>query len=114
MRPSRAFSLIIPLVLLVVALLEGLITYKVREHVHDVYWRAGIVMVLIGVGFSVAVGWVAPWLANALHRVRGQSHHEAGSLGLWVFYALTYGALFYAYVLVEQHGSAALLPHSMR
>src|SRR5256885_2320641 len=39
-------SLIVPLILLVVALLETIVMYKVRQHVHDVFWRTVIVVVL--------------------------------------------------------------------
>jgi len=47
-------ALIVPLVLLVVAVLEDIVTYKVRQHVRDLYLRAGIIPGLTGVGFVLA------------------------------------------------------------
>ena len=34
--------------------------------------------------------------------------------GLWAFYGVMYGALFYAYVYIERHGIAAFLPKALR
>ena len=110
----KKLSLIIPLVLCVVALFEQVVTYKVRQHVHDVYWRAAIVLVLTGLGFAIAAGWIAPWLAEVLRRLRYESHSDGGTVGLWVFYALIYGVVFYAYYVVERSGPGGLLPPSWR
>ena len=104
---------IMPLVLAVVGLLEDLVTYKVRQRVHDVRVRAAIVLVLVGVGFGVAAGVVTPRLAKLLAKLRRESS-QAGAGFTWLLYALCYGLVFYAYLVVERYGSGALLPPSLR
>jgi len=105
---------IVPLVLLVVALLEDVLTYKVRQFVRDVYARAAVILVLNAFAFGFAAGWLSPQLRNLLHSVRHGSNRTAGTIGLWTFYVLAYGTLFYAFVIVERHGPAGLLPASLR
>jgi hypothetical protein len=107
-------ALIVPLVLLVVTLLEDIVTYKVRQHIHDIYWRAAIILALTGVGFAVAANWVAPWLKTLLTTARKHSKSGGGKLGIWLFYAAAYGALFYAYLVIERRGAGGLLPASLR
>ena len=106
-------TLVLPLVLLVVALLETIVTFKVHEHVHDVLLRTAIIVALVGIGFTIATGWVAPGLAKLLHRLRAESA-SVGVLGIWVFYAMCYGLVFYLYYVVEKYGAAELLPKSLR
>ena len=104
---------ILPLVLSVVALLENIVTYKVDHVVHGVRLRAAIVFALNGIGFGIGAGLVAP----ALGRVLGKLHREssdAGTVFTWIFYAMTYGLVFYAYLLMEKYGPGGLLPASWR
>jgi hypothetical protein len=103
-----------PLVLLVVALLEEVVTYKVRQRVPGVHQRVAIIMLLNAFAFVVAAGWIAPWLRDLLGAARKGSRQGAGHLGLWIFYALAYGAVFYAFLAVERHGPGGLLPPSLR
>jgi hypothetical protein len=110
---SRAFW-IMPLVLLSVALLEEVVTYKVRQHVPQVHQRVAIIMALNAFAFVAAAGWIAPWLRDLLSSARKGSKQGAGRIGLWIFYALAYGAVFYAYLVVERHGPGSLLPPSLR
>ncbi len=110
---SRAFW-IMPLVLLLVVLLEEVVTYKVRQRVPDLHLRVAIIMALNAFAFVAAAGWIAPWLRGLLASARKGSRQTAGHLGLWVFYALAYGAVFYAFVIVERHGPGGLLPPSLR
>ncbi|MCA9678656.1 MAG: hypothetical protein H6708_22065 [Kofleriaceae bacterium] len=110
---SRTFW-IMPVVLLVVVLLEEVTTYKVRQHVHPLYPRVAIIMALNAFVFVVGAGWVAPWLRDLLATARKGTKQTAGHLGLWLFYALAYGALFYAFVVLERRGPAGLLPPSLR
>ena len=107
-------ALIVPLVLLVVTLLEDIAMYKVRQHVRDIYWRAGIILVLTGVGFAFAAGYVAPWLKGLFATARKHSRSGGGKLGIWLFYAAAYGALYYAYLVIERRGAGGLLPASLR
>jgi hypothetical protein len=107
-------ALIVPLVLLVVALIEDVAMYKLRQHVRDIYLRTAIVLVLTGVGFAVAANYVGPWLKSVLTRVRKGSKWGAGTVGIWMFYAAAYGALYYAYLVIERSGAGALLPASLR
>ena len=37
-----------------------------------------------------------------------------GALGIWVFYAAAYGLLYWAYLIIERSGVAALLPVALR
>src|SRR5438105_13672471 len=107
-------SLIVPLILLVVALLETIVMYKVRQHVHDVFWRTVIVVVLTGLGFTIAVEWIAPGLAKILRKLRYESASGGGQVGLWIFYGLMYGVVFSTFYIVETYGPAGLLPASLR
>jgi len=103
-----------PLVLLVVLLLEEIATYKVRQHVRDLYLRVAIIVVLNAFAFGFAAGWLAPWIKDLFTRVRRGSLRTGGAIGVWVFYALAYGAVYYAYLVVERHGVRGLLPASLR
>jgi hypothetical protein len=107
-------SPIVPLVLLVVAVLETIVQYKVQQRVHDVYWRAAIKVVLTGFAFTVAANWVAPALTSVLRALRKETASAAGRIGLWAFYALAYGGVFYVYLVLERFGPPALLPASLR
>jgi uncharacterized membrane protein len=107
-------ALIVPLVLLVVALLEDIAMYKLRQHVRDIYARTGLVLVLTGVGFALAAGFVGPWVKDTFASARKGSKWGGGKLGIWMFYAAAYGALYYAYLVIERRGPGALLPVSLR
>jgi len=109
----RRTALIIPLVLCAVAILQDVAMYKMRQHIHDVYQRAALVLLLNGVLFGIAAAFVAPRLQKLLTRI-GKESRAAGDIGLWIFYAGAYGLLFYIYVVIEKHGVAALLPASIR
>lgn len=105
---------IVPLVLLVVALFEEILTYKVRQRVRDVYARAAIILVLNAFAFGFAAGWLTPRLRDLLKHARTRSNRLAGSGGLLAFYLLGYGALYVAFVVVERNGPAGLLPAWLR
>ncbi len=106
--------LILPGVLLTVALLEEMATYKVRQRVHDVYWRTAIIVAFNGLAFTVAAELVGPWISQFLASARRDSHRLGGSLGLFIFYLVAYGALYYAYLIDQQHGPGWLLPYAFR
>lgn len=113
--PLRSrIALILPLVLITVALLEDVATYKVRQHVRDVHLRVGIILLLNGLAFAVAANWIGPWLQRWLRKARRAGEHGAGAVGLWVFYAAAYGALYWAYLVVERRGAGGLLPAPWR
>jgi hypothetical protein len=107
-------ALILPGVLLTVALLEEIVTYKVRQRVHDVYLRTAIIVAFNGVAFTVAAELVGPWIAQFLATARRDSERRAGALGLVLFYSLAYGALYYAYYVDQVHGPGWLLPMALR
>jgi hypothetical protein len=106
-------ALILPLVLLTVAMLEEIATYKVRLLVPDLYLRAALIMALNGVAFAIAAHWISPWFKRMLGHVRTRSR-RAGAIGLWIFYAAAYGALYYAYFVAEVRGPGGLLPAAWR
>jgi hypothetical protein len=107
-------ALILPGVLLTVALLEEIVTYKVRQRVHDVYIRTLIIVAFNGVAFTVAAEMVGPWIGQFLATARRDSQKRAGTLGLVLFYSLAYGALYYAYFVDQVHGPGWLLPMALR
>jgi hypothetical protein len=107
-------ALIIPLVLLVVALFEDVVTYKVRQHIRDPQTRAAIILALTGIGFAFAAEWLGPWIKQLLATARKGTRWGAGTLGIWIFYAAAYGALYYAYLVIEKHGVGGLLPAALR
>jgi NhaP-type Na+/H+ or K+/H+ antiporter len=109
---SRSFW-IVPLVLCVIALLENIVTFKVHEHFRDTRARAAIILALNGIGFGIGAGFLAPGLARVLRQLDRESS-QAGTLFTIAFYALTYGLVFYAYLVVEQYGPGGLLPASLR
>ena len=102
-----------PLVLCVIALLESIVIYKVHQHVRDDRARAAITLVLNGIGFGIGAAFIAPWFAKVLRQLHRESS-EAGSLFTWIFLALCYGLVFYAYLVVERYGPGGLLPASLR
>jgi hypothetical protein len=107
-------ALTLPLVLLSVSLLEDIATYKVRQHVHDIRIRTAIMVVLYGAAFAAAATWLSPAIKRLLVAVRQSSRRGGGAFGQWVFYAAAYGALYWAYLIVERRGAGGLLPQSWR
>jgi hypothetical protein len=113
-RPRRKHPLVLPAVLLTVALLEEVATYKVRQVVHDVYLRVLIVVAFNGVAFAVAAEWITPAIVQFFDRARRDSERRGGVLGLALFFVLAYGSLYYAYLVDERHGPGWLLPFALR
>ncbi len=113
-KARKGDALILPGVLLTVALLEEIVTYKVRQHVRDVYLRTAIVVAFNGVAFTVGAELAGPWIRHFLATARRDSERRAGPLGLLLFYGLSYGALYYAYLVDQLHGPARLLPLALR
>lgn len=111
---GKRSAFVLPAVLLMVALVEDLAMYKIRQHVREVRLRTLLDLLLFGAAFAVAADWLSPLLRRMLTRVRAQSRREGGSFGLVVFYALAYGALYYAYLVRETRGLGALLPAWLR
>jgi hypothetical protein len=107
-------ALVLPLVVLLVVLLESIAAYEVNRHVANQHARVAILMVLYGAGFSIAAGWVTPWLKRAVVASRRTSHRQGGAAGAWFFFAVTYGLLYYAFYLLQTHGAGALLPAALR
>jgi hypothetical protein len=114
--PSRRKRtiLVLPAVLLTVNLLEYVASYKVRQHVHDVHTRVAITLGLVGFAFAAGADWISPWLVRVLSETRKGSHRHAGTVGLVLFYVGVYGALYWAYYLVERRGAPGLLPSWLR
>jgi cytochrome bd-type quinol oxidase subunit 2 len=111
-RPGTRLTL--PLVLLTVGLLENVVAYKVRQRVHDVHWRTALMLVLYGAGFAAAATWVSPALRRLLLGLRQSSHRGGGLVGQWLFYGLAYGLVYWAYLVLDRHGPAGLLPPAWR
>jgi hypothetical protein len=106
--------LVTPLVLLTVALLEDIVTYKMRQHVRSVGARAAIILVLNGAAFAAASEWASPFLKRLFASARSSTRRGLGSLGSWTFYACAYGALYVAYWIIERRGPGGLLLGSIR
>lgn len=106
--PTRSHVLILPLVILLIVLLEELAEYQMRRHIADPYVRTATTMLLYGIGFSLVAANLGPGLKKILVRVRSGHRKRAGRLGVWLFFALAYGLLFYAYFLLETKGPATL------
>ena len=107
-------ALILPLVVLVVVLLETLAAYQVARVVGSIHARVAILMIMYGVGFAVAAGWITPWLKNLVVASRRTSHRQGGMAGVWLFFVAAYGLVYYAFYLLETRGAAALLPAALR
>jgi phosphoglycerol transferase MdoB-like AlkP superfamily enzyme len=105
---------IVPIVLLVFVLIQEIITYKVRQHVPEIHVRVAVILALNAFGFAFAAGWLTPKLRELLKSARTRSNRLAGKIGLATFYGLAYGALYFAFLVLEQHGPAGLIPASFR
>ncbi|HEY6036766.1 MAG TPA: hypothetical protein VIV58_20955 [Kofleriaceae bacterium] len=105
---------IVPLVLLVFVLVQEVVTYKVRQHVHDIHARVAMILALNAFGFGFVAGWLTPRLRDVLKSVQKGSNRLGGKVGMVMFYALAYGALYYAFLVLERHGAVGLLPASLR
>jgi hypothetical protein len=105
---------IVPLVLVLVALLEEVMTYKVRQHVRDIRVRAAVILLLNAFAFGVAGGWLAPRMRDVLKGARKRTNKLGGAAGLLMFYALGYGAAYWAFLVLERSGPAGLLPSWLR
>ena len=110
----RRTLLVLPAVLLTVSLVEDVTAFKIREHVHNAYLRNAIVLVLYGAAFTFAADWISPRLRRLLMTARTHSRREGGTVGLLLFYAIAYGALYYAYFVEDARGPGGLLPISVR
>jgi hypothetical protein len=106
--------LILPAVMLTVALLEDVATYKLARRVHSASVRTAIDLPLFGVAFAIGAEWLSPWIARILTAARRHSRREAGSLGIAFFYMAAYGSLYWLYLIRETHGVGALLPAWLR
>lgn len=107
-------ALVLPLVLLVVVLLESIAAYEVTRRVASPHARVAILMILYGAGFSVAAGWITPWLKRVVIASRRTSHRQGGAAGAWIFFAAAYALLYWAFYLLQTRGAAALLPGALR
>jgi hypothetical protein len=110
----RRDALILPGVLLTVALLEEIVTYKVRQRIHNTYLRTAIIVAFNGIAFTVAAELAGPWIRQFLATARRDSERRGGAIGLFLFYGLSYGALYYAYFVDQVHGPGWLLPVALR
>jgi hypothetical protein len=106
--------LVLPAVLLTINLLQDMASCKNRQHVLDVHTRVAITLALVGAAYAVAGDWLSPWLERALTTTRQGSLRHAGTVGLFLFYVVAYGGLYYAYLVDETRGPGALLPARLR
>jgi hypothetical protein len=106
--------LTLPLVLLSVSLLENIVTYKLRQRVAAPHARAALSLVLYGSAFALASSWLSPAIKKLLVSVRKTSRTSAGAAGTWLFWGAAYGLVYWAYLVLEQHGPGALLPARWR
>lgn len=111
---KKRTMLVLPAVLLTVSLLEDLVSHVAREHVKNVTFRVLVTLALKGAAFAVAAHYVSPWIEHGLVTTRRGSFRHAGTMGLLLFYAVAYGLLYWAYLVLETKGAGALLPRSLR
>lgn len=113
LRLRSRTALILPIVLLVVVIIEEIALYELRKHVRDPYLRTAAALAFFGVAFVLAVEKLGPALARLLIRARSGAR-ERGAVGLWLFYAVAYGAIYWAFFVLETRGAAGLLPAAWR
>jgi hypothetical protein len=97
-----------------VALIQEIVTYQVRQRVRSVELRVAIILLLNGAAFAAAAEWVSPWIKHILSRARSTSRRGIGAVGPWLFYAVAYAALYFAFWIVEVRGPGALLVRFVR
>ena len=112
--PRTGTMLTLPLVLLTVSLLENIVSYKLRQHVPNIYARTALSLVLYGSAFAIAGGWVSPEIKKVLVSARKTTRQSAGATGTWLFFALAYGLIYWAYLVLERQGPGGLLPAAWR
>ncbi len=100
---TRSHTLILPLVLLSMVLIEDMATVEVRSRITVMPLRVAVLMLLYGVGFTLAAGALAPWLKRILVNTRRGARPV---LGFWGFYLLAYAALYVAFYVWERWGGA--------
>lgn len=98
------------MVLLTVVVVEEIALFELRKHVRDPHARAAAVVVFFGVAFAFATSKLGPWLTRLFSRARRGTRREAGRVGVWVFYAVGYGVLYWAFYVMETRGVARLIP----
>lgn len=114
LRYRSRTALIMPMVLLAVVVVEEVAVYKLRQHLIDPHLRTAAVLLFFGVAFVFVTSVLGPRLARLLISARKGSKREAGAVGLWLFYAMGYGLLYYAFFVLETLGPAGLLPAAWR
>jgi hypothetical protein len=62
----------------------------------------------------IAADWVSHWLERSLTKSRRDTARHAGTIGPVVFYVIAYAGLYCAYLLLDLHGPASLLPRAWR
>lgn len=103
--------LIFPLVLLSVSLLEEIGWAYLRAEIRSIFLRVLLRLVLVGGAFAIATEYVEPFLRSFFSTAHTVTKRGVGrKYGPWPFYAITYGALFGAYYLVETEGVRVFLP----
>jgi hypothetical protein len=112
-RP-RSTVLVPPLCLLTLVALEEVVADKLRREVAGPIAITAILVFLYAVGFVVTSDIVIPRLRRLIISMGRTSRRQAGWLGLWVFYAAAYLALFYVFFVIETRGGLALLPGAWR
>jgi len=105
---------ILPAVLLCVGFLQDVVAYKARKLVPEVHERVALLVALYGVAFVIGAEWISPWIERAFVLARREGRRQCGNVGLALFYAASYGAVYYEYLLEERGGPAALLPARWR
>jgi hypothetical protein len=106
--------LVLPAVLLTIALLQEIVTYKVRQHIRDVPVRVGVMLVLNGAAYTVGAEAISPGLTRLLAALRRAGGRLGGDAGLLLFYGVAYGALYWAFFVLDTRGAGALLPSAFR
>ena len=111
---TRRTMLILPLCLLYLNVLEEVVVYKTQDLVADPYLRAGVLVAVFAIGFTLVGNLLAPWLASLFEAGHKASKRQGGSGGLAVFHCAMLVAVYAIYFVVYVRGAQYLLPPSWR
>lgn len=100
--------------MLILTVMNEVIVYKLKCWVGGPYLRTATLMAMHVFGFALIGAVLLPFSKAIVQRWQSASEQHGGFLGVILFYALVFGALFFAYHTIITRGAQHLLPRVWR